>query len=262
MSFDDRRRLARVFGRYFQVDRSFTSTKELFSMIRLGIFLARENPAVNEVRFRAREADNPQVDSNLYASDSALRKSLREFMNARASRTPRASSEPTDADREFERVRKKRRRRPGPVAGLEDARVEGENLAVLAAQELDDLPFYFPEVRLAESAYAGTEPTIYRLRDENGKRHEAYRLVLAAPGFGNYYGVQGMTWKAPPILDNPDDIERRNGRRYQLYFDGSRLRLVAWRTKRGAYWVSNTLMQTLSNAEMLEIAASLRRLNQ
>ena len=261
MSFDDRRRLARVFGRYFQVDESFTSTKELFSMIRLGIFLARENPSINEVRFRADEAENPQVDSNLYASDRDLRRSLREFMNARGSRTPREGSAPTAADREFQRVREKRRRRPVADAGLEDASVEGENMAVLADPKLD-FPFYFPELRTLGSVYAGTEPPIYRLRDENGKRHDAYRLVLRAPGIGNYYGVQGMSWKAPPILDNPDDIVRRNGRRLQLYYDGSRLRLVAWKTKRGAYWVSNTLMQTLSKAEMLEIAASLRRLNQ
>ena len=27
-----------------------------------------------------------------------------------------------------------------------------------------------------------------------------------------------------------------------MYYDGDRLRLVAWRTPRGVYWVSNTLL--------------------
>jgi hypothetical protein len=33
---------------------------------------------------------------------------------------------------------------------------------------------------------------------------------------------------------------------------------VAWRTKKAAYWVSNTLLQTLSERQMLGIAQSLR----
>jgi LCP family protein required for cell wall assembly len=259
ISVDDRHRLARVFGRYFQVDRSFTSSRELFSMIRLGIFLARENLSVNEVRFRAEEAENPQLDSNLYASKGDLRRTLREFMNAKGSRRPRQSAAPPSEDRESRSERRRRERRREPVAGMEDATVEGENFAVVADPKLD-FPFYFPELRVGGSVYE--EPRIYRLRDERGKRHDAYRLVLRAPGIGNYYGVQGMTWKAPPILDNPDRTLERDGRRFQLYLDGSRLRLVAWRRKRAVYWVSNTLTQSLSRAQMLEIAASLRRLNQ
>jgi hypothetical protein len=50
-----------------------------------------------------------------------------------------------------------------------------------------------------------------------------------------------------------------NGRTYELFFDGDRLRLVAWRTPRAVYWVSNTLLQTLTNRQMLGIALSLRR---
>jgi polyisoprenyl-teichoic acid--peptidoglycan teichoic acid transferase len=252
-----------VFGRYFTVDRSFTSTQELFSMIRLGIFLARENLSVNEVRFRAEEAENPQLDSNLYSSKGDLRRTLREFMNAEGSQRPRqeAATPAAEEDRESARERRKRERRREPVAGMEDASVDGENYAVLADPKLD-FPFYFPELKVGGSVYEGTEPELYRLRDERGKRHDAYRLVLRAPGIGNYYGVQGMTWKAPPILDNPDRSLERDGRTFQLYYDGSRVRLVAWHTKRGVYWVSNTLTRSLSRAEMLEIAASLRRLNQ
>ena len=38
------------------------------------------------------------------------------------------------------------------------------------------------------------------------------------------------------------------------------VRRVAWRTKRGAYWVSNTLSRDLSNRQMLGIARSLTRI--
>jgi hypothetical protein len=130
---------------------------------------------------------------------------------------------------------------------------------VLADPQLD-FPFYFPGLRVVGSRYAGTEPRIYNLRDETGKKHEAYRLVFQAPGIGEYYGVQGMTWKAPPILDNPDQTAKRKGRKFKIYKDGSAVRLVAWKTKRGAYWVSNTLTLRLEPDQMLAIAASLRRL--
>jgi hypothetical protein len=71
--------------------------------------------------------------------------------------------------------------------------------------------------------------------------------------------VQGTSWKAPPILDDPSDKVRMRGRTYQLFYDGSRLRLVALRTPKAVYWVSNTLSETLSNKQMLSIARSLSR---
>ena len=45
------------------------------------------------------------------------------------------------------------------------------------------------------------------------------------------------------------------GRNYELFYDGSRLRLVAWRRK-AVYWVSNTLLQSLTNRQMLALARS------
>jgi polyisoprenyl-teichoic acid--peptidoglycan teichoic acid transferase len=69
-----------------------------------------------------------------------------------------------------------------------------------------------------------------------------------------------MTWKDPPILDGPHDERRINGRTYLVYYDGRRVRMVAWKTKRATYWVSNTLVRTISSKQMLAIASSLRRL--
>jgi len=86
--------------------------------------------------------------------------------------------------------------------------------------------------------------------------------VLRAPGIGEYYGIQGLTWKAPPILDNPDKVIHRHGRTLRLYLDGKRLRLVAWKAPGAVYWVSNTLTQSIGEAQMLEIASSLTRLKQ
>src|SRR6201999_2984439 len=47
-----------------------------------------------------------------------------------------------------------------------------------------------------------------------------------------------------------------------LFYDGSHLRLVAWRTAKAVYWVTNTLDLAIDNRPLLAIAGSLRRLNQ
>jgi hypothetical protein len=78
----------------------------------------------------------------------------------------------------------------------------------------------------------------------------ALAVMLRAQGFGEYYGVQGTTWKDPPILRHPHRTVRRGGRELQVYYDGRRVRLVAWRTKQAVYWVSNTLTKQLGEAQL------------
>jgi polyisoprenyl-teichoic acid--peptidoglycan teichoic acid transferase len=78
-------------------------------------------------------------------------------------------------------------------------------------------------------------------------------------GLGQYYGIQGTTWTAPPILDNPSEQRTIGGRELDLFYDGDRLRLISWRTDDAVYWVSNTLLQTLKPKQMLGIASSLAR---
>ena len=84
--------------------------------------------------------------------------------------------------------------------------------------------------------------------------------MLYAGAYGEYYGVQGMTWKDPPILDDPDRTRTVGGRKLLLYYDGSHLRLVAWRTPKAVYWVTNTLTLSIPNSRLIAIAGSLRRL--
>ena len=76
---------------------------------------------------------------------------------------------------------------------------------------------------------------------------------------GEYYGVQGTTWLHPPILNSPTMVKEVKGRKLQLYFNGGKLSLVAWRSHRAVYWISNTLTDTLSPGQMKAIAASLTR---
>jgi hypothetical protein len=137
---------------------------------------------------------------------------------------------------------------------------------VLAKSRID-FPLYFPSALTPTGVYAAPtttpkapDPRIYTLRDRSGKKHWAYRLVIAHNVTeGQYYGVQGTTWKTPPFLNRGSDTQRMRGRTYHLFYDGRRLRAVSWRTPKAVYWVSNTLSLQLTNKQMLGTARSLTR---
>jgi polyisoprenyl-teichoic acid--peptidoglycan teichoic acid transferase len=258
-------KIARAFSRYFRYDQNATKTKEVFSLLKLGIYLAQRHPPVHKLAFPVHEAPNPTIDTRLYWQQDEVAKLANAFMDAKAAPKPAPTATPSPTDRQTLRSRRKRNQgthlRSSTIPGLVDARVQGENQAVLADPKLD-FPFYFPGLRNSTGAYTDTMPRIYTIKDETGKKHEAYRMVISRGIAGQYYGVEGMTWKSPPILDAPDQQRTINGRRFLLYRDGSAIRIVAWRTPRAVYWVSNTLTKDLTNRQMLGIASSLRRLKQ
>jgi polyisoprenyl-teichoic acid--peptidoglycan teichoic acid transferase len=253
----DRHQLARIFGRYVQVDRSLRSTGQIINLMQLAIF--SRGKKVNEVQFRTSGEDESYVE----ASESSLRKTVDEFLSGEASATPRRQTrKPNRGDAVQKRAKRRSDRktnRPADVKGLEVAQTEGENQAIVTTKKLD-FPFYFPRYRTTGSTYVGDAPRAYTIRDETGVKHSAYRMVLSTGRLGEYYGIQGTSWRDPPILDSPDRTRRVGGRRLQLYYDGERLRMVAWKTPKGVYWVSNTLSQAIDADQMVGIAASLQRL--
>jgi hypothetical protein len=260
LNFGKRKRLARIFGRYFEVDKSFLSASNIIGLLEMGVYLMNAHAPVNQVRFPALESRDPTVNTYLYFRRSALKRTLAEFMTGAASAKPAPTSTPTHADKQLRKL-SKGRHKPSSIRGLERAGVEGENMAVLAETRGHlGFSFYYPTLRKTGSRYASTEPRLYTIRDEANKRHRAYRLVLYGGAYGEYYGVQGTAWRYPPILDNPDGVKRVGGRRLLLYYDGAHLRLVGWRTRKAVYWVTNTLDQALSNRQLIAIAASLRRI--
>jgi LCP family protein required for cell wall assembly len=257
LDYGRRRQLAKIFARYTDTDKGLRRKKDVFSLLKLVLFTGRK--PVREVRFRVDITDDPVY---LTASQDKLDATAKEFLNAQASKKPRTTSRASEADRKSASARKKgKRNRAADVPGLEVARREGEDQAIVGARRAK-FPFYFPTLRYRGSRYAGTEPRIYTIADEKGKKHKAYRLVVSKGVVGEYYGIQGTTWREPPILDDPSETRKVNGRKLELHYDGRRLRLVAWRTKRAVYWVSNTLTQSLGKDQMIGIAASLRRLGQ
>ncbi|HEY1510259.1 MAG TPA: LCP family protein [Solirubrobacteraceae bacterium] len=152
---------------------------------------------------------------------------------------------------------------PGSTPGHKSSSRSNVPLSTASSNEIAQqhglaatVPFkvYYP-VRRVQTASAGLDTTrFYKL---NG--YPAYVVVVSEGGLGQNYDLQGTTWGSPPILRNPDQTIRQNGRTLQLHFEGQRLQLVSWRDGRGVYWLSNTLSNVLSNRQMLAIASSANR---
>ena len=88
-----------------------------------------------------------------------------------------------------------------------------------------------------------------------GKR-KAVRLTFRT-GITEYWGIQMMNWEDAPALKDPNDTQVIKGRKYSLYYDGPDLHMVVLQHGGATYWVVNTVLNTLSNETMLEIAKGL-----
>jgi hypothetical protein len=242
--FDKRDKLARLVGRYTQTDRGLHDYDTVLNLLKLVAFSAGH--PVREVQFPAIIPNDPKA-TDLSYSQARLDKAVAQFMAGRSSKGPKDSG-----------VRKKRRKRSSSTPqGLERATKLGEDQAILASKGTP-FPVFFPKNIVVAAQYVN-QPRTYRIRDLNGGKHRAYRMVVKLGPPGEYYGVEGMNWTTPPILASPDGKKTINGKTFQLYFDGSRLRLVAWRRGNAVYWVTNTLVRTLTNKELLGIAGSFSR---
>jgi LCP family protein required for cell wall assembly len=106
--------------------------------------------------------------------------------------------------------------------------------------------------------YAHSYPRRYVIHDPAGRAHAAYVMTLVInSALGQYYTVQGTTWRDPPIFNSPKRIQVVAGKKLFEYLDGGKIALVAYHTPRGVYWISNTLANDIPNHEMIGMAASL-----
>jgi LCP family protein required for cell wall assembly len=249
---DERERLMKIFGRNTSTSRSLRSRSEVLRLLKLALFSA--NQPIQEIHFEGEIGP-----SYVEASNEQVKKLVQQFLNVEDTPGPRGEAEQRDPGA---RKRRKRGQRPDAASiGLFDATALGEDQGLQAVQAGagGTLPVFYPTMLLGSSEFADA-PRVYKMRGTDGKRYGAYRMVMRKYNAnGEYYGLQGTTWQNPPILDDPTETRRIGGREYELHFAGDRLRLVAWRTPKAAYWISNTLLQTLTEKQMMGIARSVRR---
>jgi LCP family protein required for cell wall assembly len=246
--FDNHDRLVRIFGRNTSTDSALRSRSEVLRLLKLALFSA--NQPIQEVRFRGTLGA-----SYVESTPEQMHEMTQEFLNVEDTPGPRG-----EVRRKVRRAKRKKLPQVGEL-GLEDASGFGKDQALQAVQAGagKTLPALYPALRRQGSVYAGP-PRVYKFKGTDGKTYGAYRMVLQTGVVGEYYGLQGTTWKDPPILEGVTRTRKIGRRTYELVEDGDRIRLVAWRTPKAVYWVSNTLLLTLSEKQMLAIARSARAL--
>ena len=218
--------LVQIMRRYFRFDKQFLTKRNIAGLLKTGLYLALGHAPVNQIKLQGiTESPDPVTDTRLFISNENLAQGLQGVPDRRPDDQPDAQEggdEGQEARVGVEAVRPGERRGAGrgdggawPSAGC-------------------SFPFYFPTCRASGSAVRDRHAAaVQGRRRSTAPSATAYRIVVALGPPGEYYGVQGMTWRHPPILAEPDRVRIVNGRKLLMFYDGPHLRLVGWRTHHG-----------------------------
>ncbi len=272
--FTNRIRLLRIFGKHAQTDRGLHSTDGLIDLFNLVV-----NSAGNTIRQFQFPAVFEPCDSGptttttqsciVTANSDAEHAVYGHFMTPTAK--PKAAAKTATPPISSASKRKLSKGPRIDTHGLVSNPTAGQAQAT-ALTKLK-MPIYYPRLLQSQAAYcvgtaencpvgegAGTGfyPREYVIRGQHGTPYKAYRMTLEInPVLGQYFGVQGTTWKSPPLLASPSGTKVVAGKKLFLYSDGGRLTNVAWKSPQGYwYWISNTLQSTIPNSQMVGMAAS------
>jgi LCP family protein required for cell wall assembly len=121
------------------------------------------------------------------------------------------------------------------------------------------LKVLYPSLQTASSVEQPARA--YDLRDQGQRLRHAYVAVWRANTLGGYYDFEGTDWQKPPLIAHPNEQRKIKGVTYMIFTDGSHIHLIAWRKGHMVYWLTNTLLEDLSNEQMLAIARSAKPLH-
>jgi polyisoprenyl-teichoic acid--peptidoglycan teichoic acid transferase len=237
--FSNEDKLVKIVGHYTRTD--IKGRKQVLTLIKLALQSA--GSPIHEIHFPAHLGA-----SYVTASQAGVKKVTREFLGVQSSKGPRGRAT-------LRKSPSGHHSRRHSSSGLVDVSVGAHHQALEIASRARGIRIYYPRRAMPQSSFSINSPRSYRICGPHGRCWWSYRMVLQLnPLLGEYYGIQGTRWMDPPILKSPSEVKTIGHRRFQLYYDGDRLRLVAWREKDAVYWVSNTLLQTITKRQMLDIA--------
>ncbi|HEY2601404.1 MAG TPA: LCP family protein [Thermoleophilaceae bacterium] len=246
--FGERDKLLKIFGKYTRSD--IHSTSAVLRLLKL---------ALNSAQYPVEQIPFSPVDlgpSFVTTTPAALQKMARQFIGVESLKSVAKNK----AKKKTTKHSHKRKHGVNPASlGLLDASSTGRSIALQTVSAGAALPVYYP--RFVESGSTIlAPPRAYPFIAKSHKHFPAYRIVVKAQGLGQYYGIQGLAWKDPPILKGEHETRHYHGVTYNVYFEGKVTRTVSWTTTHGVYWVQNTLSGELSEDQMITIARTARSL--
>jgi LCP family protein required for cell wall assembly len=244
-------KLVDIFTKSTEADKQLATVVGLERLLKLTLFSAGH--PVRQVPFPAQFAKDTLPDGTpedyVKADPAAVNATVQQFLHG-AKRSEHKK-----------RKRTRRARTKIPTLLVNVKRANRDLVAPAAAKHKLGFPIYFPTRATSAAKPSNVDsPRLYTIRDRADRRHRAYRLVFVQNEIdGQYYGIEGTDWRTPPLLSHPTGHRTVDGRHLLLFREGERLRTVAWRTSRATYWVSNTLGNSLTNDQMIGVAATAQR---
>jgi LCP family protein required for cell wall assembly len=226
-----------------------SSTSELIQLAKLIVF-SQQKP-LRQVKFQVDNA-NAMIGGESYvtASPQLIAASVRDFLHGHEQlRLPSGAA--------ARRAGHAHRAAPIGAPDMYPVSSTGRAMALNAAPNLP-FPLEYPSLQTGQAVPQEVHP--YTLYDPQWHRHHAYAAVWQQTGLGGYYDVEGLDWVNVPLFAHarPQQID---GRTYLIVDDGSHIHDIGWRVGRVLYFVSNTLLEDLSNSQMIAIARATQPLH-
>jgi polyisoprenyl-teichoic acid--peptidoglycan teichoic acid transferase len=225
-----------------------SSAGQLIELGKLAAF-SQQKP-LRQVKFQVDNA-NAMIGGESYVTSTPalIKATVREFLHGRervhlpasvSSHSHHAGHSPSNAS-----------------LGLYPVSASGKAMALTAAPGVP-FPVEYPSVQTGSGV--PQEVHVYKLEDQHKHVHHAYVAVWQQNGLGGYYDVEGMDWVNIPLFAHAR-AQKIGGRSYLLVDDGSHIHDIGWRVGRVIYFISNTLLEDLSNSQMIALARATHALH-
>jgi LCP family protein required for cell wall assembly len=242
--FEERAKFEHIFTKNVETD--LHGEEQVYNLLKL--LIGAQGKPVRQVHFNVTLL--PTYDT---ASPQQIHEAVTQFLGGTAaitgSRLSQALNNAKQARAKAHRTHKAPPPQPSMTPTSAAALAHARSMAPYLPFSLE-----YPRIR---NTYAEAEPDalrLYKLHGPSGAPYPSYVIVIDRGLLGQYYDVEGSTWSDPPLLAKPSQTVQIGSREYSLYYDGEQITTVAWHEAGATYWVQNTLINSVSPREMIEIA--------
>jgi LCP family protein required for cell wall assembly len=227
------------------------SAGQLIELAKLVAF-SQQKP-LRQVKFRA-ENVNATIggESFVTSTPELIRQTVHEFLHGHAPLSlPSSSSTSAHAHHS------------GGGSGPSNASLDlypvtstGREMAIGAAPNVP-FPLEYPSLQTGPAI--PQEVHVYTL-EEHKQLHHGYVSVWQQNSLGGYYDVEGLDWVNIPLFAHARS-QKIGSRTYLIVDDGAHIHDIGWRAGKVIYFISNTLLEDLTNQQMIAIADSTTQLS-
>lgn len=242
--FEEREKFEHIFGKNVETD--LHGEEQILNLLEL--LIGAQGKPVRQVHFNVNLL--PTFDT---ATPEQIHEAVTQFLGGTAaisgSRINHALNSASQAHAKAQRTHKSAPAQPSMTPTSAEALTRARSMAPYLP-----FPLEYPRIR---NTFAEAEPDklrLYKLHGPKGTPYPSYVIVIDRGLLGQYYDVEGTTWLGAPILAKPSKTVQIGSRNYSLYYNGEQVMTVAWHEGNAVYWVENTLVDSVSSREMIEIA--------